>query len=152
MVERYIDVVDVIGSSPIPPTEFPGWAKAPPREPTLKTKFMEKEKQKPIPLSKDSDAVKKLESSRLVFRSPQNALESGDSVAYEWLEDNVIRKEASVKFGKDATGKDTATIKMINPETKEGRDVYYTANETEVARLKKISKGETVVIDGTETE
>ncbi len=104
-------------------------------------------KEKPVPLSKDLDSTRKLESLRYVFRDPQNALESGDHITYEWLEDSVIQKKASVEIGKDAAGKDTATIKMVNPKTKKEEGVYYTDDETEVARLKGISEGKTLIIE-----
>ncbi len=109
---------------------------------------MKKEKQ--LPLSQNPDAVKKLESLKFLFRDRENALESSDSVAYEWLEDSVIRKMASVDFGKDETGKDTATIKMVNPKTEKEEVVYHTADETEVASLKRISEGKTLVIEPVE--
>ena len=106
---------------------------------------MKKEKQ--IPILKDSDVVRKLESSKYNFRGPQNTLEGDGDATYEWVEDSVIRKRASAKFGKDDTGKDTATIQMIDPETKEKKTVYFTSDETEVSRLKDISEGRGIRID-----
>ncbi len=99
------------------------------------------------PLSKDPDAIRKLESLRYVFRSPQNALESDERTAYEWLEDSVIRKITSVEIKKDEAGKDSATIKMKNPDTNKKEVVYYTTDETEIARLKDISEGKTVIVE-----
>ena len=104
-------------------------------------------REKLTPLTQDHDAVRKLESTKLNFRSAENAIESSDHVTYEWLEDSVIRKTAFVKFGKDGTGKNTATIKLIDPKTKEKKTVYFTANEAEVSRLKDISEGKGVVLE-----
>ena len=107
-------------------------------------------KEKSVPLSQDLDAIRKLESLRFVFRGPQNALENGDHITYEWLEDSVIRKRASVEIKKDEAGRDSATIKMKNHDTNKEEVVYYTIDETEVTRLKSISEGKMVVIDETE--
>ena len=107
-------------------------------------------KEKSVPLSKDLEAIRRLESLKYVFRGPQNPVESGDHVTYEWLEDSVIRKMASVDFGKDATGKDTATIKMVNPKTKNNEVVYYTADENQVASLKRISENKPLIIEAQE--
>lgn len=104
-------------------------------------------KEKSTPLSKDVDAVRELESLRYVFRDPQSALESNENTAYEWLEDSVIRKMASVHFGKDETGKDTATIKMIDPKTKNNETVYYTTDENQIASLKRILENKPLVIE-----
>ncbi len=114
---------------------------------------MKKEKSESIPpLSNNLNAIRKLESSHFIFRDRQNALESSASNTYEWFEDCLIRGMASVEFGKDTTGKDTAKIKTIDPETKDKQDIYYTTDEIEVARLKIISEGKTLIIDDTETE
>ena len=104
---------------------------------------MKKEKMEPI--THNPDAIRKLESLRYVFRGPQNVDESGDQVTYEWLEDSVIREKASVVFGKDDTGKDTATIKMVNPKTEKEESVYYTTDQNQVKSLKIISEGKTLV-------
>lgn len=104
-------------------------------------------KEKTALLSKDPEAIKKLESLKYVFLGPQNPIESGDHVAYEWLEDSVVRGKASVDFGKDATSQDTATIKMVNMETKKEETVYYTADKSQVASLKRISEGKTLVLE-----
>ena len=104
-------------------------------------------KEKSVNLFKDPDAIRKLESLKYVFRGPQNPTESGDHITYEWLEDSVIRKKASVEIGKDPTGKDSATIKMINRETKKEETIYYTADEDEVARLRGLSEGKTLVLE-----
>jgi len=106
-------------------------------------KNMKKEKMEPI--THNPDAIRKLESLRYVFRGPQNVDESGDQVTYEWLEDSVIREKASVVFGKDDTGKDTATIKMVNPKTEKEESVYYTTDQNQVKSLKIISEGKTLV-------
>ena len=107
-------------------------------------------KEKLTPLSQDTDYVKQLESLKFVFRGRQNEFE-GDNT-YEWLEDSVIRKVASVVFGKDALGKDTATIKMENPDTHKEEAVYYTTNEIQVARLKGLSEGRTITVDLSEQD
>lgn len=128
MVERLVDVEKVEGSIP-----------------SARTTIMKKEKT--ASLSKDTNATRILESSKLVFRSPQNAFESGDHITYEWLEDSVIRGMASVEFGKNEIGKDTATIKLIDPKTKEKKTIYFTADENEVSRLKDISEGKGIMLD-----
>ncbi|MBI2062277.1 MAG: hypothetical protein HYT64_01105 [Candidatus Yanofskybacteria bacterium] len=108
------------------------------------------QKEKPSPISRDQEAVKKLESSKYVFRSPKNAFGSGEHVAYEWVEDSVIRKIASVEFGKDETGKDTATVKMVNPKTKNKEAIYYTTDKNQVENLKGISEGKIVEVEITD--
>lgn len=104
-------------------------------------------KEKSAPLSKHPDTIRKLESLKYVFRGQQNPIESGDDVTYEWLEDSVIRKNASVEFGKDTLGKDTAIIKMTSPGIKKEKTVYYTSDENQVASLKRISEGKTLVLE-----
>ena len=106
---------------------------------------MNKEKQ--LPPFQNPDAVRETESSKYFFRNRANAFASGDHIAYEWLEDSVIRKMASVEFGRDETGKETATIKMINPKTKKEETVYYTTDETQVVALKGISEGRILEVE-----
>ncbi len=105
------------------------------------------EKEKSAPSSNKLDSTRKLESSKYVFRSPQNALESSDHIAYEWLEDSIIRKMASVEIKRDGNGRDSATIKMKNPDTNKEEIVYYTADEAEIARLREISEGKTLTLE-----
>ncbi len=107
-------------------------------------------KEKLSPISQYPASVKQLESLKFVFRGRQDDLEDGNT--YEWLGDRVIRKTASVIFGKDAVGKDTATIKMQNPETNKEEVVYYTADEIQVARLKGLSENRTIKLDFSEQD
>jgi hypothetical protein len=110
---------------------------------------MKKEKSISL-LSKDPNAVRSLESQRYISRDLQDAADSSEINAYEWFEDSVIQKRASVEFRKD-NGKDSAVIKMktLDPETGKEKEgiVYSTSDETEISRLKSISEGKTVIID-----
>ena len=133
LVERYIDVVDVIGSSPIPPT----------------TRQDMKERIKQIP-SQDPDSVRKLESQKYSGRDLQDAVESSPANTYEWFEDAVIQKKASVELSIDAMGLESATIRMTNPGTGKKEIVYHTNDELEVTRLKGILGGGTITIDESE--
>lgn len=101
-------------------------------------------------ISENHDSVRELESQKYSGRDLKDAIESGPVNTYEWFEDNVILKKAFVELKKDETGKDSATIRMKNPDTNKDEAVYYTTDETEVARLKEISEGGTVIVDETE--
>ena len=114
--------------------------------PHSENRHMSREKIKK-PISEDLDAVRNLESQRYSSRNFQGAIESGPSVAYEWFEDNVIQKKASVEFKKDGAGRDSATIRMKNLDTNKEEMVYYTTDETEVARLKAISEGRPILVE-----
>jgi hypothetical protein len=99
------------------------------------------------PLLKDPEAVRNLESQKYVSRNLQDAVDNRSDVnVFEWFEDNVIQKKASVEFRKD-NGKDSAIIKMADPKIGKEEIVYSTSDETEVARLRLISEGKTVAID-----
>ena len=95
----------------------------------------------------DPDSVRHIESQHYSSRGLEDAIESGPVNTYEWFEDAVIQKKSSVELGIDALGLETATIRMENPDTKKKEIVYHTNDEIEVARLKGILGGGTVVID-----
>ena len=102
------------------------------------------------PLSKGPDSVRSLESQHYSSRNLEDAVESGPSNTYEWFEDAVIQKKASVELSIDAMGLKSATIRMTNPGTGKKEIVYHTNDELEVTRLKGILGGGTIAIDESE--
>ena len=130
MVERLIDVEDVIGSSPIPRTK------------QHLTNPMEK--------NLSENETRELESSKFVERNLEEAAEGGEISTYEWFEDLVIKQEAKVKFGTNESEVNYANILKTNPDTLKDEVVYYTTQEVEVNRLKALQEGKTIIVDGSE--
>ncbi|MBI4158330.1 MAG: hypothetical protein HY505_01780 [Candidatus Yanofskybacteria bacterium] len=104
---------------------------------------MEREKTKSL----SPDSVRNLESSKFTFRDLKSAIEDGGQTAFRWVEDSIIMKMSIVRFKKDALGKEAATVNILNPETQKEETIYYTVEESEVARFKSILRGEVVLND-----
>mgnify|MGYP001587121639 FL=1 len=99
-------------------------------------------------LSKEGvqQSTQEIEGQHYVSRSLEEAAEIGFEKTYEWFEDMVIRKNASVDFKTREDGHESATIKLKGPQG-DHRGTYYTSDPGEINRLKTLQKGKTVIIE-----
>ncbi len=99
----------------------------------------------------DPKSIRKIESQHYHSRDFDSSVESGDENTYEWFEDEVIKKNASVELGLDAMGLESATIKVLieypDLTTTKKEVVYYTTDQEEIARIKTILEGKTIIVD-----
>ncbi len=93
------------------------------------------------------DRIKQIEIQKYSSVSLEDAAEAGFNNAYAWFEDMVINGGATVEMGKEAGGNESATIHIKPDIPKYAGKEYYTDDPEQITRLKKLAKGETIIVE-----
>ncbi len=94
----------------------------------------------------DTQSTEEIESQHYVSRSLEEAAEIGFEQTYEWFEDMVIQKRATVDFKTEESGFESATIKLKDPKG-DRKETYYTSDPEEIERLKALEQGSGITIE-----
>ncbi len=85
------------------------------------------------------------ESQKFVPQSLEDMNESNE--AYLWFENYAIQHREAIEIKVSESGLESAQIRGVDPKTKQEGIIYYTEKPKEVASLKSIKEGKTIVAD-----